>query len=401
MIPAPIPENELERLSDLYSYDLLDSEAEEQYNDIVNLAASICGTPISTITLIDYERQWFKAKLGIQLPETPREHSFCAHNVASEDDLLLVEDATQDVRFHDNPFVIGEPNIKFYAGISLKSGNGNRLGSLCVIDDKPRKLTQDQINALGVLSKQVMQLFELRKKNKDYQFKQMQLEQKVQMQNKVIAILAHDIRNPVASLKNIIDLNNEGLLTTDDIKEMLNLAEQQLDRVLELIDQLLEWGKIQLDAVKIKIDRVNLLNVINKVAETLEHSLKEKNNQLIIDVPSEIVLNSDENVLHFIFRNLITNANKFTQDGTITVSAQIMKDKVHVSIVDTGVGMDEMIRKRIFDDKKPQTTLGTKNEKGTGLGLMLTMDFIELLGGSLLVQSERGKGSNFTIVLSL
>ncbi len=162
MQPAPIPENEDERLSALRQYKILDTPCEEIFEDITHLAASICQTPISLISLIDKNRQFTKSNYGLTTKEVPRDISFCAHVILGSD-IMEVKDATQDQRFLDNPFVTGVPEIRFYAGSPLTTPEGFRIGSLCVIDKEPKALTEEQKKMLSTLSKVVMTLLELKR----------------------------------------------------------------------------------------------------------------------------------------------------------------------------------------------------------------------------------------------
>ncbi|HEV7350870.1 GAF domain-containing protein [Telluribacter sp.] len=163
MKPAPFPENEPNRLKALYGYNILDTLSEGVYDDITRLASEICGTPFSLITLVDKDRQWFKSKQGIELPETPREHSFCAHAILEPDEVFIVPDARFDDRFMDNPLTTGDPHIIFYAGVPLVDNDGHALGTLCILDSRPRELTDQKIMALKALANLVNVHFELRK----------------------------------------------------------------------------------------------------------------------------------------------------------------------------------------------------------------------------------------------
>ncbi len=157
----PYPHDETGRLEALHRADVLDTPAEEVYDEIVRAAAELCATPVSLVSLIDEDRQWFKAKVGLDAHQTPRDVSFCAHAICSED-LMEVPDAHDDDRFASNPFVIGDPNVRFYAGVPLRSAAGYSYGTLCVVDIVPRVLTLEQRKGLSRLARQVTVLLELR-----------------------------------------------------------------------------------------------------------------------------------------------------------------------------------------------------------------------------------------------
>lgn len=160
------PENEAERLRALQSYHILDSVEEQEYDDITLLASEICQAPICVISLIDKDRQWMKSKVGISVSETAREISFCGHTILQPTEITIVPDARLDNRFSDNPLVTGDLNVVFYAGVPLVDEDGYALGTLCAIDSKPRELSERQVNALRILSKSVMSLLSVRKKNR-------------------------------------------------------------------------------------------------------------------------------------------------------------------------------------------------------------------------------------------
>ncbi len=165
MIPAPLPEKEPERLEALQRYEILDTESEQRFDDLTLLAKHICDAPIALISFVDAERQWFKSRIGLTASQTPRAVSFCGHAIL-EEDVMVVPDAAADARFADNPMVTGEPGIRFYAGAPLLTSTGHALGTLCVIDRKPRELTEEQLEALRVLARQVVAQLELRRRLK-------------------------------------------------------------------------------------------------------------------------------------------------------------------------------------------------------------------------------------------
>ncbi len=161
MIIPPDTSDEIERIAELRRYDLLDTPSETEFDDITKLAAYICQTPIAIITLVDSDRQWFKSKIGLDAEQTSRSVSFCGHAIHQRE-VFEITNAIEDERFHDNPLVIGDPNIRFYAGAPLVTFDDHALGTLCVIDNAPRHLTEDQRDALTRLSRQVIRQCELR-----------------------------------------------------------------------------------------------------------------------------------------------------------------------------------------------------------------------------------------------
>ena len=159
---APIPQDEEARLERLRQYQVLDTAAEQAFDDITKMAADVCQTPVSLLTFVDRNRQWFKSNIGLSAKETSRDIAFCAHAIL-QPDLFVVPDALADERFAKNPLVTHDPNIRFYAGMPLVTEDGHAVGTLCVLDRVPRELTQDQLTKIKVLAKSVLLLLEMRR----------------------------------------------------------------------------------------------------------------------------------------------------------------------------------------------------------------------------------------------
>ena len=162
MSSALIPWDETARLAVLHELEVLDTAPELKFDELTRLVAETLDVPIALISLIDEDRQWFKSHHGIDATETPREHAFCAHAIL-DDEVLVVEDASKDPRFSDNPLVTADPNIRFYAGAPLKTASGHKLGTLCAIDGKPRQIGYDKMLFLEVLAQHVVDLLRTRK----------------------------------------------------------------------------------------------------------------------------------------------------------------------------------------------------------------------------------------------
>lgn len=236
---AGLPGNEEERLLSLRSYDILDSLPEAEYDAITNLASEICNTNISLISFIDDKRQWFKSVYGVEAKETPRDFAFCSHSILNPNEILIVPDSRLDVRFADNPLVVNEPHVIFYAGVPLVNHEGYPLGSLCVIDTSSKELTANQQNALKALAKQVVTLVELRKTNKALKTMQILLQERNNELENINANVLRELKEvaPVlSSLLNSFNNNYAGSLNID-AKKMINTCIDYANRVEDVLKQ--------------------------------------------------------------------------------------------------------------------------------------------------------------------
>ncbi|GAA4350630.1 hypothetical protein GCM10023185_08570 [Hymenobacter saemangeumensis] len=188
--------NESERLEALRAYQILDTDPEKVFDELAQLAAFICGTPIALVSLIDSHRQWWKARVGLEGTETPRELAFCEHAMQGST-VYEVADATQDPLFEENPLVTGDPHIRFYAGAPLHTPEGHPLGTLCAIDTVPRELSEEQREALRILARQVMTQLELRRVRLQLEEERQKLEGVLRMANSTGEALYTGGRNEI------------------------------------------------------------------------------------------------------------------------------------------------------------------------------------------------------------
>lgn len=398
METAKIPNNEDERLHALREYSILDTLPEQDFEDITKIASEICQTPIALITLVDSDRQWFKSNHGLNVTETPRDYAFCAHAINNPNEILTVKDSREDIRFVDNPLVNGYPNVIFYAGVPLVNPAGFSLGTICVIDNKPRELSEKQLDSLRSLSNQVVRLFEFRRMNKMLQESQKEIQTRNAELEQFAYVLSHDIKSPlnnIISLTEILTNNLKGKIDSDGEQIVRHISNSSL-RLKSLIDGIISHYM----GVRISANDKSEINVATLFEEIVD--LLDSNNDHQITYSSDIeTIRINEVAIKQIMTNLISNSIKYNDKTEVKIDISLAgsEDLYHFKIKDNGIGIDESQFSKIFETF---ATLGTKdrfNNSGTGIGLATVKRLIEKLGGSISLQSEIGQGSTFEFSL--
>jgi signal transduction histidine kinase len=388
VIAPPLPANEAGRLAALNSYDILDTPPEQAYDDFVLLAARICGVPIALISLIDEDRQWFKSKIGLEPPETPREHAFCAHAIV-DNQLLVVPDAADDPRFEGNPLVTGAPNIRFYAGAPLVTEGGHGLGTLCVIDRVPRQLTPEQLASLQALSRQLMAQLELRRALE-------KLTEAERAKKVFVAHVSHELRTPLTSIRGALALVRDAEPNLDDdSRELLSAAHRSADRLLALVNDLLDLERVGSGERTVDKRDCDLAEALASAAETVRPIAADAGVAIKL-APGELRLHADPERLTQVMVNLLANAVRFSpRGGTVTVGMARHGDRVRVTIDDQGPGVPAAFRESIFQPFKQVEGSVAHKKGGTGLGLAISQAIVAEHGGSLNVTEAPGGGARF------
>ncbi|WP_396140725.1 ATP-binding protein [Flavobacterium sp.] len=390
---------ESKRIESLKSYLVLDTESEEEIDNLTQLASEICETPISLVSLIDENRQWFKSKIGLEVNETSRDVAFCAHAINEKDDLFIIEDARKDKRFFDNPLVTSHPYVIFYAGVVLKSDEDLPLGTLCVIDNSPRKLSDKQIRSLKTISKQIMNLLNYKKSMHKQEELRIQLVQKNRELERFASIAAHDLKSPLANIMSAANLFSEIYASQIDTQGnlLIDSIEKSGQRLKLLVDGLLEFTKIDdLSLItKSKVDLIKLTKDLTKLIGNKDNIKISLNTKLKTIKTYPILLDQ-------ILINLFSNSLKYSNKKIAEIELNVSENSSHYLFIvkDNGPGISKKNQTTIFNLFQIASAEDQFGNKGNGIGLATVKKIIEKLGGKIRVESEEGQGAEFHFSIS-
>lgn len=399
MTPAPFHYRESERLVQLKSYNILDTESEEDFDNLTSMAAEICQTPIALVSLIDEKRQWFKSNHGLSAKETSRDLAFCAHAILNPEEVFIVPNALEDERFHDNDLTIGSPNVIFYAGVPLVGSEGLPLGTLCVIDHQPKELSEKQIQALVILAKQAMNLLELRRKKIQLEEAVSELEESNLELERFAYVAAHDLKSPLnninslsylLTIKDTIQADEEALLYA-------NLMKNSAEKLKNLIDGLLQYSKSS-TILHSEREQINVQQFIEDVKSMLVFQDQFKLN--ITGNTQELLAN--RTALEQIFINLISNSIKYSDkpETSISIDFTELDTTYQIEVTDNGPGIPEDKFELIFQAFKTLDKTDKFGEKGNGIGLATVKRLVHYQGGEIKLKSTLGVGTTFSICIS-
>ena len=409
MIIAPFPKDEAERLKALWDYEILDTGAEQVFDDIVALVADICDVPIALVSLVDKERQWFKAKLGLEADETHRDLAFCAHAI-HQTEPMVVEDAQEDQRFYDNPLVTGGPHIRFYAGAPIRAESGYALGTLCAIDTRPRALDEAQLRLLERLSRHVAHLLQLRNRYRDslqladeLASSRAQVLEMAQHNRRFLANLNHEMRTPLNAIigfsKRLVERAPQYNLPAQ-FQQAVSAIDTAANHLHHLIGDVLDLSK--LDAGKMVLremefaPRAMLDELLLIHGDRAAEQLTSLHLEVADGVPERLW--GDQRKLSQVVMNLLSNALKYTPEGKqVLVRVAYREAGLSIEVADQGVGIAADDLPRIFTEFEQVGEPLPHRARGTGLGLAIVKRLLMVLEGDITVESTPGTGSSFRV----
>ena len=392
MMHPPLPDDELPRREALFKLRMLDTPAEERFDRITRTASALFNVPIALISLVDAHRQWFKSRNGLEACETSRSISFCGHAIL-EDQPLIVANALEDERFADNPLVTGELHLRFYAGMPLKSIDGFRVGTLCLIDHEARHFSNLDVSRLRDLAAWAELELNLT----------VAVEQKVaELRNTFVKLVSHELRGPMTSVVGAIDLIRSSLGTDTPLDQLADVAASGALRLNRLVDNIV--GLAELDAMpKALVTRtVDVGDFVTAALESFSEQAAASNIRLVADLPESLQVVTAMRPLVKILRHLIDNAIRFSPSGsTVTVSAASIPDRntVQICIDDDGPGIPADEVSRLFGPFTQADSADNRTHEGAGLGLSLAHRLSIAIGGRLGYEARPNGGSRFYLEL--
>jgi signal transduction histidine kinase len=392
-----IVDNEKMRQSVLKGYNISKTTSDEDFNQLINLAATICQTPTAYLGIIDKYNVWLKSKTGIEVDEIERKISFEQHTLNSEKEIFCLN-------YSESPelFEVARSHykvdFKFYLGIPLTNSLGYTIGVLSLLDVKERQLKSYQVEGLKTLANQCMKLFEFAKQSKKFRVIKRKLKQKYQELEKFASVVSHDIKSPLAniiSLTELLKVENQGKFD-EETTQYLNYLNESSYSLRNYVDGILSFYRSD-NILDKDYENVDLHNLLSGIAH-----LYDVANDVEIDYPETAMLqNVNKAALTQVFLNLVTNALKYNSKDHRKIQITFKKTEsfYHFAVIDNGDGFPEEQSSKIFDLFTTLDTNDRDGNPGSGIGLATVKKLINSMGGTIKVKSTLGEGSCFQFTI--
>ena len=364
---AELHSAEAYRLAALRHYNILDTPREADFDEIVKVASAICGTPISVINLIDQGRQWFKAEVGLGVRETPLDSSICAHAIL-QPGLFIVPDTTLDPRFSDNALVTGDPHLRFYAGALLETPEGFPLGTICVLDTRPRQLDETQKAFLRLMANQVMKLLELRRINAIERTARVTAEDMASQRETLMREGDHRLMNSLQLVQSILALQSRRA-SSEEAKSQLDMASNRVMAIATVHKQLHLTGSTE---------QVDIGDFLRRLCESLKHTAPAQITAIDLEADAVKLPSDTASGIGLLVAELVTNSFKYAYPvgahGSISVYLKRNADGWRLKVSDQGRGLPDN-----FDI-----------DQSKGFGMQVVKAFVRRLNATMTVSSRPG-----------
>ncbi|GGS89921.1 sensor histidine kinase [Planobispora rosea] len=393
-----MPPDEAERLRDLEELDALHAPLEPDFRAISDLAAYICDTPIALVNLLSRDKQHFRGRTGLASPELDQSIGFCPYVVAGREP-LEVPDTLTDPRFKDDPLVADEPYLRYYLGVPVLSRRGHALGTVCVLDYRPRLLDRRQREALRTLAAHAVALLELHYHARRAGEVARRLNAVDELKQQFLRNVNHELRTPLTSIRSYLQLLRDGGLDEATERRFLGVIERNSDRLLDLLDELLLMASLNAHTAAFTPVRANLSAIVRQAVETSAAKASNKDQALRMHAPAEVEAWADTGRLQHALVHVLDNAVKFTPSGG-RIDVRVTADPAPaVEVHDTGIGIAPEDAGHVFEDFYRGPEAEVRAISGTGVGLAIVEKIVELHGGTVRLESTPHEGTCVRITL--
>lgn len=398
---APLPTDELDRLEALRSFHILDTRPDPRFDRITDFAARLYDAPIALVSLVDDCRAWFKSRHGIDTPESSRDAAFCAHAIMGGE-VFVVEDMLRDERFAEHPLVTNAPHVRFYAGAPITDPNGFRLGTMCIIDFKPREFTAAQRQMLAHMASITYDELELHKALHEISATRQQLSAALQSKSEFFNMMRRELRTPLVSIVNQMEsLPTDGLDFNQ--KRVLSDLHKTAGGLLDVVGDILSYAELETGQIKLEPADFNVSDILESVVGLLRPRAQGCGLTVHVEYRNMALprLHADPVPIRHILFNLISNAIKFTRAGGVTVEVSTYRGgndhELRFDVVDTGPGINEAWRAQMMS---PDYTPAVQDagEGGAKLGLPIVHRLLKLTGGRLQISENPVGGTVFSVI---
>ena len=394
--PTLIPPDEAARLAAVRRYDILDTPPDGAFDRITGLAARLFGVPIAIVSVVDHDRIWFKSHHGLDVEQLDRAPGLCASAIL-HDGPWVINDAPNDPRALANPLVAGDFGLKFYAGVPLQTADGHNLGTLCILDFKPRELTPAESATLQDLAGMVLSELEVRLASRRALAR---ADEQVKLQDAFMGMLSHELRTPVTTIYAAAQIlsGNPAIQADAQARDLFPDITWESERLLGLIEDLLVLTRLEQGRLAASREPVLLQRVVPKV---VDHELRRwPGRHVDLEVPANLPpVAADELHVGQIVGNLLSNALKYSSRETdVHVAMRQVDGEVEVRVRDRGIGLSPESREAIFE-LLVRTPEASRYAAGAGIGLYVCRRLVEVMDGRIWAEPAPDTGSVFAFRL--
>ncbi|MBG0817609.1 GAF domain-containing sensor histidine kinase [Planomonospora sp. ID82291] len=371
---------------------------EPDFSALATSAALACKAPIALVSVMGAGDRRLTGRAGAGAEDLDEQALSFFPCTVQDRELLEVPDACGDARFHDDPAVTGEPGVRFYAGVPMIGRSGNVLGVFCVMDHRPRHLSDDQRRILRSLAASATALLKTYRYARQSDHIIYGLQEVQDLKDQFLRTVNHELRTPLTSIRGYLQLVREGGLDEATEHRFLQVIERNSEHILKMIDELLLMSSLNARTAVFTPERVDLVAVVRRVVGDAAAAAESRGHTLRLEAPPSMTAWADARRLQHALDHLLDNAIKYTPDGGMIEVAVTADPARRIRIRDTGIGIAPGEVERIFEDfyRSPQAEEVTG---GTGMGLPLVDKIIQLHGGSVRIDSEPGKGTSVRVTL--